>query len=293
MKKRLLGLLLGVMLVFGCVGCGAESKTTEPTETATATTTEESTTEQAEEATATSEETAEPTPEVKEEPSEETTAETEPETAETTKTAEPEPTEEPTPEPEPQAIYTYTDMSATMYAQQTVNVRDLPDTSGNKIGSLSTNDEIAITGQCNETSWYRFEYNGSVAYVSNKYVDENKVEVQQQATADNGGEQANNGNSTGAKHWYDGYEMYTWYDMGSYFFFLVPPTTTLQENTGYLNAASNDIIPILEERYPGKSAVSVGGWGNAWTNEIHTLVYDAIYIVDGHPQWEYGTHIWE
>ena len=69
-----------------------------------------------------------------------------------------------------------------MYAQQTVNVRDLPDTSGNKLGSLSINDEITITGQCNETGWYRFEYNGSVAYVSNKYVGENKVELQQTAT---------------------------------------------------------------------------------------------------------------
>ena len=290
MKRRLLGLLLSAMFVSVCVGCGAENTTTEPTEAVE--TAEESTVEQTEEITATTTESTEQTTEATEEASEEVETETET-TSEPTETVAPEPTEEPTPEPEPQAIYTYTDVSATMYAQQTVNVRDLPDTSGNKVGSLSTNDEIAITGQCNETSWYRFEYNGSVAYVSNKYVDENKVEVQQQATADNGGEQANNGNSTGAKHWYDGYEMYTWYDMGSYFFFLVPPTTTLQENTGYLNAASNDIIPILEERYPGKSAVSVGGWGNAWTNEIHTLVYDAIYIVDGHPQWEYGTHIWE
>ena len=79
----------------------------------------------------------------------------------------------------------------------------------------------------------------------------------------------------------------------SYFFFLVPPTTSLQENTGYLNAADSEIRPKLEERYPGKSAVSVGGWGAAWTNEIHTLVYDAVYIVDGAPQWAYGTHIWE
>ena len=291
MKRRLLGILLGVMLVSVCVGCGAENTTTELTTEAVETTT---TTIEQSEVTDTPEETTS-TPEATEEASEEAVTETETTeaTPEPLETVAPEPKEEPTPEPEPQAIYTYTDVSATMYAQQTVNVRDLPDTSGNKVGSLSTNDEIAITGQCNETSWYRFEYNGSVAYVSNKYVDENKVEVQQQATADNGGEQANNGNSTGAKHWYDGYEMYTWYDMGSYFFFLVPPTTTLQENTGYLNAASNDIIPILEERYPGKSAVSVGGWGNAWTNEIHTLVYDAIYIVDGHPQWEYGTHIWE
>ena len=179
MKKRFLGLLLSVMLISVCVGCGAESTTTEPTETVTVTTTEESATKQTEEATATPEETAEPTPEATEEPSEETT--TEPET-EPTEIAEPEPTEEPT--PEPQAIYTYTDMSATMYAQQTVNVRDLPDTSGNKLGSLSTNDEIKISGKCNETGWYMFEYNDSVAFVSNKYIGENKVEIKQ-APADN------------------------------------------------------------------------------------------------------------
>ena len=277
MKKQIIAFLLGAVFIFACVGCGAESTNTELTEPPTVTTTEESTTEQTEEATA--------TPEVKEEPSAETTAETEPETTEPTETADPEPTEEPTPETEPQAIYTYTDMSATMYAQQTVNVRDLPDTNGNKVGSLSTNDEITISGQCNETGWYRFDYNGSVAYISDKYVGEKKVEVLQ--------ESANTAGSSASKHWYDGYEMYTWYDMGSYFFFLVPPTTSLQENTGYLNAADSDIRPKLEERYPGKSAVSVGGWGAAWTNEIHTLVFDAVYIVDGAPQWEYGTHIWE
>ena len=193
-------------------GSGAESTTTEPTETATATTTEESTTEQAEEATATSEETAEPTPEVKEEPSEEMTAETEPET---TETAEPEPAEEPTPESEPQATYTYTDMSATMYAQQTVNVRDLPDTNGNKVGSLSTNDEITISGQCNETGWYMFEYNDSVAFVSNKYIGENTVDVQQ-APADNS--TANSGST--ASNWADSYPKNQWIDMGEYFFYI-------------------------------------------------------------------------
>ena len=164
MKKRLLGLLLGVMLISVLSGCGTESTTTEPTET----------TVEPSEATDAPEETVEPTPETTEEPSEEVATETE--TPEPTETAEPEQTEPLTTEPVTQ--YTYTDMSATMYAQQTVNVRDLPDTSGNKLGSLSTNDEITISGQCNETSWYRFEYNGSIAYVSNKYVGENKVEVQ-------------------------------------------------------------------------------------------------------------------
>ena len=79
--------------------------------------------------------------------------------------------------PESEQQYTYTDMSATMYATQTVNIRTLPSTDGEKVGSLSTNQEVNITGQCNETSWYRFEYNGQTAYVSNNYVSENKVEV--------------------------------------------------------------------------------------------------------------------
>ena len=277
------------MLLSMCVGCSAESTTTEPTETAEAITTEESTSEQAEEAMEASEETKEQEPEAIEEPSEEVATETEKAEVTPETTTEPEATaeseQEETPATESASQYTYTDMTATMYAQQTVNVRDLPDTKGNKLGGLSTNDEITITGQCNETGWYRFDYNGSVAYISDKYVGENKVEAVQ--------ESANKACGSVSKHWYDGYEMYTWYDMGSYFFFLVPPTTTLQENTGYLNAADSEIRPKLEERYPGKSAVSVGGWGAAWTNEIHTLVYDAVYIVDGAPQWEYGTHIWE
>ena len=43
MKKQLTGFLLSVMLLSMCVGCSAESTTTEPTETAEAITTEEST----------------------------------------------------------------------------------------------------------------------------------------------------------------------------------------------------------------------------------------------------------
>ena len=52
MKKRLLGFLLGAMLISVCIGCGAKSTTTGQTETDAETTTAESTSEQtAEEAT--------------------------------------------------------------------------------------------------------------------------------------------------------------------------------------------------------------------------------------------------
>ena len=202
MKKFIYVLVVGVVTAFLCMGCGSDKEGTAKAEN-----TEQQTTE---EATAIPEETLAPTPEATEEPREEVTIENE-------KTeATPEPTEEPVPQ------YTYTDMAATMYAQQTVNIRDLPDTNGNKIGSLSTNDEITVSGQCNETSWYRFEYNGNVAYVSNKYVGENKVEVQQQATANNGSEQAQ-APSTPASNsgdWKTLYSAGTWYDMGEFVFII-------------------------------------------------------------------------
>ena len=70
--------------------------------------------------------------------------------------------------------YTYTDMNKTMYAKSSVNVRDLPSTDGNKLGGLSSGQTVTVTGKCNETGWYRIDYNGSVAYVSNSYLVDNK-----------------------------------------------------------------------------------------------------------------------
>ncbi|WP_455533019.1 SH3 domain-containing protein [Roseburia inulinivorans] len=73
------------------------------------------------------------------------------------------------------AGYTYSDLSKTMYAKSTVNVRSLPSTSGNKLGSLSKNQEVAVTGQCNETGWYRISYNNTDGFVSNKYLADEPV----------------------------------------------------------------------------------------------------------------------
>ncbi len=70
--------------------------------------------------------------------------------------------------------YTYTDMNKTMYAKSSVNVRDLPSTDGNKLGGLSSGQEVKVTGKCNETGWFRIDYNGKVAYVSNSYLQDNK-----------------------------------------------------------------------------------------------------------------------
>ncbi|MCH5255209.1 MAG: SH3 domain-containing protein, partial [Lachnospiraceae bacterium] len=201
-------------------------------------------------------ENSENTPELDTQPTE---AET-PETAEEVKAEEvttPEETEEPETaeadtEPTAEPEYTYTDMSATMYASQTVNVRDLPSTDGNRVGGLSTNQEIAVTGQCNETGWYRFEYNGSTAYVSNNYVSENKVEVaaaEPAASTDTAPEQAaasdtSNSSSSGTDELAQ-YATYTWIDMGDWFLYIAPDG----QNHNYYETGT---LEILESRYPNK-----------------------------------------
>lgn len=78
--------------------------------------------------------------------------------------------------------YSYTDMDKTMYAKQSVNVRDLPSTEGNKLGGLSYAQEVHVTGQCTETLWYRIEFDGTIAYVSNSYLVDEKPQEQVVAT---------------------------------------------------------------------------------------------------------------
>ena len=69
-----------------------------------------------------------------------------------------------------EAGYTCTEMTQTMYAKSAVNVRDLPGTDGKKIGSLKASQEIIVTGKCDQTGWYRFDWNNTTGYVSDKYI---------------------------------------------------------------------------------------------------------------------------
>lgn len=155
MKKRLVAAMFAVMMI-SLVGCG---KVSEPMPIEATEVVEES------------------------ETVEEVTETVEEETTETVEAAEEEaPAEEPAAE-EPSSQYSYTELSQTMYAQSTVNVRDLPEQSGGKLGSLTTNQEVTVTGQCNETGWYRISYNGSEGFVSNSYLGTEKVAVKSKSTA--------------------------------------------------------------------------------------------------------------
>ena len=70
--------------------------------------------------------------------------------------------------------YTVTPMTATLYAQQAVNLRQGPGTNYDKTGSLSMNQSVEVTGYTDVASgkWYQLS-NGS--FVSSKYLKDTQV----------------------------------------------------------------------------------------------------------------------
>lgn len=171
--------------------CG--SKETANTETTSVTATETTSVESTE--TTVAEPTTEPAVEPTEAPTESEAAPTE--TAPVESTA---PAVEPTTAPvETTAVstgYTYSELSQTMYAKSAVNVRDLPSTDGKKIGSLKASQEIIVTGKCDQTGWYRFDWNNTTGYVSDKYIVSEKPAVNTVASTNNSSNTT--GNTTAA-----------------------------------------------------------------------------------------------
>ena len=77
-------------------------------------------------------------------------------------------------ETEEAPAFTVTEMSSVKYATQTVNVRKGPSSDYEKLGGLSVNQKVTVTGQA-DTGWYRIDYNGEEGYVSDKYLSDQKV----------------------------------------------------------------------------------------------------------------------
>lgn len=172
--KAVATILCAALMLTACGSKETTSKETASTETTSVESTVESTTE-----TTVAEPTVEPTIEPAETPTESEAAPTETATA---------PTVEPTAAPVETAVstgYTYSELNQTMYAKSAVNVRDLPNTDGKKIGSLKASQEIAVTGKCDQTGWYRFGLNGTTGYVSDKYIVSEKPVSNVAATGNN------------------------------------------------------------------------------------------------------------
>jgi len=249
MKNRILAVLTVTMVITLLCGCAANNNTVEVF---------------AENAIESVEPTTEPT-------TEEETQEVTQETVETEITQEvtEEITEE-TPEAitEPEApTFTYTDMSSTMYSTQSVNVRSLPDTTGEKLGSLSLNQEVNVTGQCNETNWYRIEYNSNTAYVSNKYLGDSKVEVKVEQPVSNDAPASTSTTTTNTASNTCPYPLYTiQYDNRGYPYFYKTPRSEGHDSEN--NACMDTLFNYASDSY-GVTGEFVGhydeGYIYVWT----------------------------
>lgn len=162
--KTVVAVLCAALMLTACGSKETTSNETASTETTSVTATEATV----------AEPTAEPAVEPTEAPTESETALKETALKETAPAESPAPAVEPTAAPvESTAVstgYTYSELSQTMYAKSAVNVRDLPSTDGKKIGSLKASQEITVTGKCDQTGWYRFDWNNTTGYVSDKYI---------------------------------------------------------------------------------------------------------------------------
>lgn len=78
------------------------------------------------------------------------------------------------------------DYSATMYANEELNVRSSPDASSNDniVGKFNKDDEVTVTGKCSN-GWLRVDYNGKAAYCSGntKYLRSEKETTSAATTA--------------------------------------------------------------------------------------------------------------
>ena len=168
--------------------CGSKETTSNET-ASTETTSAETTSVESTEVTTTEAATTEPTVKPTETPTESETAPTE-----TAPVESPAPAVEPTAAPveTTNAGYTYSELSQTMYAKSAVNVRDLPSTDGKKIGSLKASQEITVTGKCDQTGWYRFDWNNTTGYVSDKYIVSEKPVANTVASTNNSSNTAGN-----------------------------------------------------------------------------------------------------
>lgn len=183
--KTVVAILCAALMLTACGSKETTSNETASTETTSVESTEMTTTEAS-----VAEPVTEPTVEPTEAPMESKAAPAE----------SPAPAVEPTAAPvESTAVstgYTYSELSQTMYAKSAVNVRDLPSTDGKKIGSLKASEEITVTGKCDQTGWYRFDWNNTTGYVSDKYIVSEKPAVNTVASTNNSSNTA--GNTTAA-----------------------------------------------------------------------------------------------
>ena len=74
------------------------------------------------------------------------------------------------PPPEPSIVVE--EMDATFVALKTSNVRAEPTTGAERVGRLTRDDAVAVTGKVTDRNWYRIEHEGETAYIFGTLIKE-------------------------------------------------------------------------------------------------------------------------
>ena len=96
-------------------------------------------------------------------------------------------------------VQLFTEVNETVYATGTVNLRSGPSTAHDKVGSLNKSDSVTRVGigTADAEGWSRIQLSdGSIVYVSNKYLSTTKPIVQQQTSKPSDGQQSKPSEST-------------------------------------------------------------------------------------------------
>ena len=96
-------------------------------------------------------------------------------------------------------VQLFTEVNETVYATGTVNLRSGPSTAHDKVGSLNKSDSVTRVGigTAEAEGWSRIQLSdGSIVYVSNKYLSTTKPVVQQQTSKPSSGQQSKPSEST-------------------------------------------------------------------------------------------------
>lgn len=178
MKKVLIFCLSAALLLVSLTACHKpqEDQPTEPDPPQTVTTTQADVS------------TPEPLADPKPEPPEQSPAS--PEQESDTIPAAPDEVEDTQPpeetEPQEDEVQLFTEVNETVYATGTVNLRSGPSTAHDKVGSLNKSDSVTRVGigTADAEGWSRIQLSdGSLVYVSNKYLSTTKPAPQQQQTS--------------------------------------------------------------------------------------------------------------
>ena len=107
--------------------------------------------------------------------------------------------EEPDTETIDKALTDVTALDKTMYATSAVNTRQGPSTEYERVGGLTTNEEVHVIGQSNLTAWYQIDIDGVTQFVSNKYLSDSKITVAQESSNNGADSSSSGGSNSGEK----------------------------------------------------------------------------------------------